>query len=397
MLQEVSKSTHSRNRSARGGSRTVASAVTAPAPTSYGLPPLGGWYPAVTNANAAGMLSSYVLVLGSNGGVLYKAGFPPQSVTIVGTQPGGPTGTRVRVSAGAFVSPTKYPQGWPTESIGPFQEALAPFSQGSSVVASSGGARVGNPVLPAPQIRMPVRYAPGDPGLVDPTWANLPWVYIAWVGPEQDLDSVENQANIMGIDRYVVLDPLEWVMPGQPAPQTTGWMYVTGSASPPKHVRQVASKALTGVQGAPFFSKGKFVDIASVVQGLGVAVPNPSGAANCPDDPLLDMSSLTLRSQNPALDGVAVTDVEPIDGASEQATEGDVMVVTFVDPTDGREKIAAVMVMDADDGEPWWKHDGHCCEDCALGKDKPCDGGSCGVADSAVVSNPAPRYGVFAR
>ncbi len=116
------------------------------------------------------------------------------------------------------------------------------------------------------------------------------------------------------------------------------------------------------------------------------------------------MATLQLRSSDTVLDGTPVLDVEPIDGA-EVAKEGDIMVVTFVDPTDGREKVAAVMVMDPEGESPWWENDGHCCEDCALGKAKDCDGGSCGVADSAAVSNPsaysksryttAPRYGVF--
>lgn len=113
---------------------------------------------------------------------------------------------------------------------------------------------------------------PSSTGLVDPTWAHLPWIKIAWVGPGQDLDTVDNQANIMGIDRYVVLDPLVVQFPNQPTPPTTGWLYVVGSAAPPKHVRQVASQQIEGPTGAPFFSKGKFVDIAVVSDGLGVAV-----------------------------------------------------------------------------------------------------------------------------
>lgn len=57
--------------------------------------------------------------------------------------------------------PTAYPVWWPSTT----GEVLAPFSQGGSVVVASGGARVGNPPLPAPQFRLPSRYGPADLGL----------------------------------------------------------------------------------------------------------------------------------------------------------------------------------------------------------------------------------------
>jgi hypothetical protein len=60
--------------------------------------------------------------------------------------------------------PSAYPFWWPSQTGG-FGEVLAPFSQGGSVVVASGGARVGNPPLPAPQFRLPQRYAPSDLGL----------------------------------------------------------------------------------------------------------------------------------------------------------------------------------------------------------------------------------------
>jgi hypothetical protein len=40
--------------------------------------------------------------------------------------------------------------------------------------------------------------------------------------------------------------------------------------------------------------------------------------------------------------------------------------VSFIDPADGLVKSGRFRVAPYQ-GTPWWEHDGHCCESCALG------------------------------
>lgn len=61
-----------------------------------GLPP-ATWIPAVSNMHAT-KLATFVLHTGGSTGWLYNAGTLPKLVSIIATQPGGPTGMLVRVS-----------------------------------------------------------------------------------------------------------------------------------------------------------------------------------------------------------------------------------------------------------------------------------------------------------
>ena len=87
--------------------------------------------------------------------------------------------------------------------------------------------------------------------------------------------------------------------------------------------------------------------------------PTPTFLATC----MVDIAALRLHCPGSPLHGVEVVDLEG-DGAD----EGDVVAVSYVDPTTGLETIGQFVVM-ADQGVAWWEHDGHCCESCALGHD----------------------------
>lgn len=79
---------------------------------------------------------------------------------------------------------------------------------------------------------------------------------------------------------------------------------------------------------------------------------------------MVDMAALTLHCPGSPLHGIAVTDVEGGDG------EGELVAASYVDPRTGVEVVGEFLVA-PDQGVPWWEHDGHCCESCALGDE--CD------------------------
>ena len=91
----------------------------------------------------------------------------------------------------------------------------------------------------------------------------------------------------------------------------------------------------------------------------------------------VDLEALVIvcTDADSMLNGAEVIDVE--------ATEDpDLVRTTYRNPATGFPVVDTLPMLPpiAEDSEPQWKKDGHCCEACSLGHD--CDGGSCGIGPS---------------
>lgn len=106
--------------------------------------------------------------------------------------------------------------------------------------------------------------------------------------------------------------------------------------------------------------------LAPFSQGSSVRTSSGAPARSANPSPChIDLAALRIHCPGSPLHGVEVTDIEAVDGST--GVEGDVVVASYVDPSTGVETIGAFVVM-ADQGVPWWEHEGHCCESCALGE-----------------------------
>jgi len=194
-------------------------------PSSYGK-----WVPAVSNVNAGANLVKFVLYQGGGKGWLYQGATLPRMVSVTATQQGGPSGLLV--------------------AIGPPPLAANPndnYSADARVAARAGRRNPAQRSRALPWIMVMATWAPGGP-------------------------SAEPFAQQIQVDQYFVLAPNQGA---GPKPGDLGWLYVTGSGKPPKHVRVVEfrNEGITEMEV-------RVVDVASV--GGTLAAPSAPQANRRP-------------------------------------------------------------------------------------------------------------------
>lgn len=228
------------------------------------------------------------------------------------------SGVYVRVSANVatLLGPSQ---------TGGFGEALAPYSQGSSVRTSAGA---------------PVRSANPDDCAV---------VYY-------------------GGQAYICCGPAAQCVPLPIlSPKDIDLLLAELPIGQRRRLRELSRSARAAVERAAAYAQlneyaGRMPNQAHHTKtGPRLAAPDRRSNPTC----FIDVAALRLHCPGSALHGVEVTDIEEIEGGG--SAEGELVTASYVDPATGVETIGTFVVM-ADQGVPWWEHDGHCCESCALGE-----------------------------
>ncbi len=354
--------------------------------------------PIVGHVNVGAGLPRFILApSGSYPGVtawLYTAGVTQPTMVTITQIFNDPTGLYARVTTRVAAAP--HPFWWPSQSGG-LEEALAPFSQGGSVrTTSSSPARSMNPMLtgtvhpqykkptvhadylpPLPTDWLPATYFPGPPFPTARRWVKIgahtgpgsayyeAILFTQWGATQQPVIAVLKADE----DGEHVEQPLkakvyneEGFWPGYPggppgpAPNPVPRQSWTRRRNPVAKLSGSDSFSIGG--GSTASTMPPTLQSSNMTPPQWIP-PTPTFLATC----MVDIAALRLHCPGSLLHGVEVVDLEG-DGAD----EGDVVAVSYVDPTTGLETIGQFVVM-ADQGVAWWEHDGHCCESCALGHD----------------------------
>jgi len=203
------------------------------------------WLPAVSSIHVAANMGTFVLFQGGTTGWLYQGGTAPRMVSITATQQGGPSGMLVRVGPAAVTAQNQSPQ---ANRRAPVRQATV-LVQSNPAYAVTGIGRRRSVALP--WIMVMATWAPGGP-------------------------SAEPFAQQVQVDQYFVLAPDQGA---GPKVGDLGWLYVTGSGKPPKHVRVVEfrNEGITEMEV-------RVVDVPSVggtvANPAGRRVPNQAGPGN---------------------------------------------------------------------------------------------------------------------
>jgi len=353
--------------------------------------------PVVASPMANGGASSYVVA--PNGAYpgatawLYIAGVPqPMMVTIDAI---------FNTTEGIFA--TSSPRIASTLAFGPsqtggFGEVLAPYSQGGSVRTTAGSpVRSSNPVEGWGGNWIPATFFDGPP------FPNARrWVKLLRLGPSFPGVPPGSSPALPGdsVPLYPIYDAILFKDWGANQEDVAVVVKTTPLASGGSRVDAKLLKPWDGTSADPIPPgapprRRTYGLVSNPPPGSLIRLLNPgAGTDNYSAEArvaasgqcMVDLASLTLHCPGSPLHGLAVTDIEPVGRERNQhhpgkalmiaqperrnAAEGELVAVSYVDPSTGMETIGEFMVA-PDQGVPWWEHDGHCCESCTLGAE--CD------------------------